>query len=276
MFSKKLLVIGGVFFLVIINIFILFISSRQVGSSSAFRHIGMGIVSPMQKIVSESIHTFRSIWFHYFYLVSTEKENDILKKKLADIIYDVNQCKETELSNARYRSLLNFKNNADLDMLSAEVIAKDPSQWYKSLVIDKGISDGISKGFPVLVPEGVVGQIIDVSDHYAKVLLIIDSNSAVDALIQPTRTHGIIKGDSEGGCKLNYVSRKEVVNTGVAVISSGLDGVFPKGLLIGQVTNIIRNKSGIFQEIIVTPYVDFDRIEEVLIILNQPVQKKSR
>jgi len=276
MFSKKMMVIAGVLGFVVVNIIVLFISARYVSSSSASRHMGMGIVSPLQKAVTVSIHSLRSMWTHYFFLVSTEKENDSLKIKLAKNIYDDNQCKETELSNDRLRKLLDFKNASKLHSLSAGVIGKDPSQWYKTLIIDKGVSEGITKGLPVVVPEGVVGQVIDASDHYAKVLLIIDSNSAVDALVQQTRAHGIIKGHSEGRCLLNYVSRKETVNIGDAVVSSGLDGVFAKGLLIGKVTDIIRNKSGIFQDIEVSPFVDFDKIEEVLVVLSPPAQSRYR
>jgi rod shape-determining protein MreC len=218
------------------------------------------------------------MWTHYFYLVSTEKENDNLKKMLAKAINVDNQCKETSLSNDRFRKLLDFKNASPLQSVSAEVIGKDPSQWYKTLVIDKGVSQGVTKGLSVIVPEGVVGQVIDASDHYAKVLLIIDSNSAVDALVQQTRAHGIIKGDSEGRCLLNYVSRKDIVNIGDAVVSSGLDGVFAKGLLIGKVTDINRNNSGIFQDIEVSPFVDFDKIEEVLVVISptQPSQSRFR
>jgi rod shape-determining protein MreC len=276
MFSRKLLLIGGIFAFAVINIIVLFVSARYVSSSSASRHMGIAIVSPLQNAVTASIQSLRSMWMHYFFLVSTEKENDSLKKMLAGTIYDVNHCKETEISNDRFRKLLDFKNASKLHYLPAGVIGKDPSHWYKTLVINKGVSEGITKGLPVVVPEGVVGQVIDASDHYAKVLLIIDSNSAVDALVQQTRANGIIKGDSEGRCLLNYVSRKEVVNIGDAVVSSGLDGVFAKGLLIGKVTDIIRNKAGIFQDIEVSPFVDFDKIEEVLVVLGPSSQISYR
>jgi rod shape-determining protein MreC len=276
MFSKKMLVMAGIFAFVVINIILLFISARYVGSSSASRHLGMGIVLPLQKAVTVSIRSIRSMWSHYFFLIATEKENDMLKKMLAKTIYDVNLCKETELSNERFRKLLDFKNASGLKSIPAEVIGKDPSQWYKMLVIDKGTSEGVIKGLPVVVPEGIVGQVIDASDHHAKVLLIIDSNSAVDALVQQTRAIGIVKGDSENRCLLNYVSRKETVNIGDSVVTSGLDGVFTKGFLIGKVTDIILNKSGIFQEIEVSPFVDFDKIEEVLIVFSPSSQSKYR
>jgi len=276
MFSKKQLVIGGVLLFAVINIIALFISARYVSPSSASRHMGMEIVSPLQKAVTVSIQSLRFMWSHYFFLLSTEKENDGLKKKLSKTLYDANQCKETEIANDRFRQLLDFKNANLLHSVAAEVIGKDPSQWYKTLVIDKGVSEGVTKGLPVVVPEGVVGQVIDAADHYSKVLLIIDSNSAVDALVQQTRVHGIIKGNPEGRCALNYVSRKEAVNIGDAVVSSGLDGVFAKGLLIGKVTDIVRNNSGIFQDIQVSPFVDFDKIEEVLVVLSQPSQNWYR
>jgi len=268
MFSRKVLIVGGLFVFVVINVILIFISARYIDSSSPFRHFGSVAVSPLQKIVTVSIRSMRSIWSHYFYLISTEKENDILKRKLAETIYDVNQCREKEYSNERFRKLLDFKTVSGLNAISAEVIGKDPSQWYKSLVIDKGSAEGVTTGLPVVVPEGIVGQVIDASNHYAKVLLIIDSTSAVDALVQQTRAHGIIKGDSKNRCLLNYVSRKEIVGIGDSVVSSGLDGVFPKGFLIGKVTDIVLSKSGIFQEIEVSPFVDFNKIEEVLVVLN--------
>ncbi len=276
MFSRKLLVISGLFTFIIVNIILMFISARYVGSSSVSRHLGMVVVSPLQKIVTVSIRSLRSMWLQYFFLISTEKENDVLKKKPAGFLYEANRCAEKEISNERFRKLLDFKTASGLFTISAEVIGKDPSQWYKTFVIDKGVSEGVTKGLPVVVPEGIVGQVIDASDHYSKVLLIIDSNSAVDALVQQTRAHGIIKGDSENRCLLNYVSRKEIVNIGDSVVSSGLDGVFAKGLLIGKVTDIILSKSGIFQEIEVSPFVDFDKIEEVLVVSNASTEIKYR
>lgn len=262
------MIVGGLFVFIVINVILIFISARYIDSSSPSRHLGMVVVSPLQKIVTVSIRSVRLIWSHYFFLISTEKENDTLKKKLAETIYNVNQCTEKELANERFRKLLDFKTVSVLNAISAEVIGKDPSQWYKTLVIDKGSAEGITKGLSVVVPEGIVGQVIDTSTHYAKVLLIIDSNSAVDALVQQTRAHGVIKGDSKNRCLLNYVSRKEIVGVGDSVVSSGLDGVFAKGFLIGKVTDIVLSNSGIFQEIEVSPFVDFDKIEEVLVVLN--------
>jgi len=119
-----------------------------------------------------------------------------------------------------------------------------------------------------VVPKGIAGQVTDVSANYSKVLLIIDHNSAVDALVQNDRARGIIQGDAAGQCLFKYVLRKHDIKIGDIVVSSGLDGVFPKGLAVGYVSAVVKPKSGIFQEVTVIPYVDFEKLEEVLIVLN--------
>jgi rod shape-determining protein MreC len=146
------------------------------------------------------------------------------------------------------------------------VVGRDPSPWFKTLIINKGYLDGVTKASPVVVPEGIVGLVVAITAHYAKVLLIIDQNSAVDAKVQATRARGIVKGDPTGRGSFNYVLRKHDISLGDSVITSGLDGVFPKGLPIGRVSEIVRLSAGIFQEIAITPYVDFDTLEEVLVL----------
>ena len=103
-------------------------------------------------------------------------------------------------------------------------------------------------------------------------LLIIDPNSAVDALVQRTRSRGLIKGIVGGKCLFKYVLRKHEIRVGDAVISSGLDGVYPKGLHIGKISGVIRRNAGIFQEVTLTPFVDFEKLEQVLIMLKQPYE----
>ena len=276
MFSKKMMMIAAIFAFIVINIIALIISARYLTSATGFRNLGIGFVSPLQKTVTECVQVVKKIWLHYFFLISAEKDNDTLKKSLAESLYNTGQCKELEISNLRFRKLLDFKNCCAVRTIAAEVTGRDPSQWCKTLIIDKGTFEGVVKGLSVIVPEGVVGQVIEASIHYAKILLIIDSNSAVDALVQQTRAHGIIKGDSENSCFLKYVSRKETVSIGDAVISSGLDNVFPKGFQIGKISDIIKNKSGIFQDIVVVPFVNFDKIEEVLVVLDPPLQNNYR
>jgi len=135
-------------------------------------------------------------------------------------------------------------------------------------MIDKGASDGLSKGSPVLVSEGIVGQIINVSKNYSRVLLITDRNSAVDALVQNSRVRGIVKGNSEDNCSFVYALRKDEVTKGEMIVSSGLDQVFPKGLRIGRILNVTKVHSQLFQDITIETSVDFDKIEEVLVLID--------
>jgi rod shape-determining protein MreC len=112
-----------------------------------------------------------------------------------------------------------------------------------------------------------VGQIVSVADHYSKVLLITDGNSAVDTLVQRTRARGLVKGNPLGDCNLAYALRKNDVQPGDVLISSGLDGVFPKGLRLGAVKEVDQDSNDMFQDVTVIPFVDFEKIEEVLVVL---------
>ena len=274
MFSKKMVMIVGVIALIVVNIIILSVNSSRYSSYGSFSYgygrTAMFFIAPFQKPVTQFVQFLKKIWGHYFFLVSVVKENDNLKKTISHTIDKNNKYREIEISNFRLRNLLNFRKTITSQVIVAEVIGQDPSPWFKTIIIDKGKSDGVEKGLPVVVPEGIAGQVIDVSCNYSKVLLIIDRNSAVDALVQRTRDRGLIKGQSDGRCLSKYVLRKHDIKVGDTVVSSGLDGVFPKGLRVGYVSKIVKPDSGIFQEVTVTPYIDFEKLEEVLVVLDPP------
>jgi rod shape-determining protein MreC len=234
--------------------------------------VGISFVAPFQEIVSRSVRFTRSIWQNYFFLVSVAHENETLKESLNQYVEKKNEWREIGLANTRLRNLLNFQKAPTHQVVAAEVIAKDPSGWFKTVIIDKGSSDGLHKGLPVVLPTGIAGQVIEVSGRYAKVMLIVDRNSAVDALVQRSRARGIIKGESADQCRFEFVLRKHDAQIGDTVIASGLDGVYPKGLRIGRVSDLSQRSSDIFYEITVTPFVDFEKLEEVLVILYPKTQ----
>jgi rod shape-determining protein MreC len=267
MFPKKMVVIVGVIVLIAVNIIVLSVSNRRYQSYGPGR-IAISLISPFQEAVSRSIRFVKDVWAHYFFLVETAKENDNYKKALSHAVERNNLYKELELSNIRFRSLLDFQKIITDNVVAAEVIGKDPSPWFKTIMINKGKDDGVKKGAAVVIPEGIVGQVAEVSARNSKVLLIIDHNSAVDALVQRSRARGIIKGGFADRCVFKYVLRKKGIAVGDTVVSSGLDGVFLKGLPVGQVSGVVKPNSGIFQEVTVTPCVDFEKLEEVLVVLN--------
>ena len=260
--------IVGVVVMMAVNIILLSVFNRRYISYYRPGRIAVSVIAPFQKASSKSIRFLKDIWYHYFFLVHVAKENENLQKALDKALEKNIRYKEIQLSDSRLRSLLNFKKSMADPVLSAEVIGKDPSPWFKTILIDKGKEDGLARGMSVVVPKGIAGQITEVSSHYSKVLLIIDPNSAVDALVQSGRARGIIKGDAAGQCLFKYVLRKHNIKIGDVVVSSGLDGVFPKGLAVGRVSNVYKPKAGIFQEVTVTPFVDFEKLEEVLVVLN--------
>ncbi len=276
MFPKKIVMIAGLILLIVAGIIFLSIAVRNPSLSSGAKKIAIAFLGPFQGSATQVVRSARNVWKHYFSLVSTAKENDRLKKELSLAVKHDNLYKETKLSNERLRKLLNFKKSKLDKVVAAEVISKDPSTWFKTIIIDKGEADNVSKGMPVVVHEGIAGQIVDTSPFYSKVLLIIDQNSAVDALVQRSRATGIIKGRSTGYCVFDYVLRKHDVHTGDIVVTSGLDGVYPKGLRIGHITEIVRRNSGMFQEVTVEPFVDFEKLEEVLIVLHSQEKGQAK
>ncbi len=271
MFSKKMVLIVGGIVLITVNVILLSITSKS-RSTLGVGSVGLSFVAPFQELVTRSVRFTRGVWEHYFLLVSVAQENDILKKMLNESIEKNNQWHEIELANTRLRNLLNFQKAPTNRVVAAEVIGKDPSGWFKTVIIDKGKAEGLQKGLPVVLPQGIVGQVIEVSSHYSKVMLVIDRNSAVDALVQRSRARGIIKGASADQCRFEFVLRKHDVQIGDTVIASGLDGVYPKGLRIGRVSDLSERKSDIFYDITVAPFVDYETLEEVLVILPSKIK----
>jgi rod shape-determining protein MreC len=269
MFSKRLLTTFCLILFAAVNIILLSISAKHRHGSSACDRVVMAGVAPFQEGVTQAARFCEHVWHHYFSLVTARQECDHLQQVLAKIRLEQSQQLESELACQRFRKLLLLDTETPLSqrLLPAQIVGLDPSIWFRTVIINKGVDDGVSKGMPVIAPEGIVGQIVAASYDYAKVLLLTDRSSAIDALVQRTRTRGIVEGEAKAYCQFKYVVRKAEISVGDTVVSSGLDGVFPKGLRVGSVTEIAKGPSGIFQEVSIRPFVDFERLEEVLVIV---------
>jgi rod shape-determining protein MreC len=270
MFSRKTLLIVGLILLLAANVIGLTLSGRSRDADWGLGQVGLALVAPFQAVVSYSLRWAGDVWRHYFVLVNTARENDHLKKELARAWAHNDRLTETVQENRRLRRLLDFQQAVGLDVLPAEVIGKDPSPWFRSVIIDKGRLSGVRKGQPVVTAQGIAGQVAEVAERYAKVLLIIDQNTAVDTLVQRSRARGLVTGTSDERCIFKYVVRQDDVQVGDVLISSGLDGVFPKGLKVGSVSAVEKAGADIFQEVMVAPSVDFATLEEVLVIRSPP------
>jgi rod shape-determining protein MreC len=180
-----------------------------------------------------------------------------------------NRYRELLTTNRRLQKLFQFKETIDYPVLAVQVIGRDPTGWFKSVIIDKGTKSGLKVNMAVVNASGVVGRLVSVSPKYAKVLLIIDQNSAVDCIIQRSREKSIIKGFTLKICKLDYVVKTSDVVVGDKVITSGMGRVFPKGLPVGEVIGVGSRPGELFKDIKVRPMVDFSKLEELLVILKE-------
>ncbi len=268
MFSHKQLILVGVALFAAINFTVITMSSNESLPAYGIERLFISITSPIQHVVSNTIHFTRDVWNTYFMTVLAVKENIELKQQLGKTIEIKNRFNELKLENTRLKKFVDFTGLVPDTYVAAQVIARDPSPWFKTIMIDKGEKDGLVKGSPVLVSEGIVGQIIKVAHNYSRVLLITDRNSAVDALVQDSRVRGMVKGNNTDKCFFVYALRKNEVKEGEIIISSGFDQVFPKGLKIGSVLKVTKVHSQLFQDITIETSVDFEKIEEVLVLKN--------
>ena len=265
MFSKKMILLIGIVFFITVNFIVLTVSSKDAFPETGVKHITISLIAPFQMAFSRSFMAIEDVWKEYFATVSAAKDYPRLQKEAARAMETINRCKELEQENIRLRKFIRFQDREKETVVAAKVIGRDPSPWFRTIMIDKGSGDGLTKGLPVLVSEGVVGQVVTVARRYSLVLLVTDRNSAVDALVQTSRARGVVKGNDSELCSFRYVLRKNKIEPGEMIISSGLDNVFPKGLRVGWVVDIKENNSQLFQEITIKTCVDFDKLEEVLV-----------
>jgi len=241
---------------------------------SFFRKIVLEAVAPVQKVLSASVKSVSDAWLHYVLLIDIEKENKNLKNKINEFKAALILYQEGYLEAQRLRKLLDLRDDYNYHFISARVIGREQAALSKTILISKGAAHGLKTGMPVIAPPGLIGRLVDVSWHVSKVLLFIDENSNVGAITQRTRTQGIISGAGPRGLVLKYISKTQDVKEGDVIVSSGMDGIFPKGLLIGQVSHVDRQEASLFLKINVAPFVDFSKLEEVLILSSDEIKIK--
>ncbi|PLY03047.1 MAG: rod shape-determining protein MreC [Desulfuromonas sp.] len=241
---------------------------RRQESSSLFERAVLRVTAPLQNGLDFAWDGLYGIWDHYLWLIETSHDNETLLAENRRLQGELTSLEELRLANQRLRRMLDFVEETELHGVAAEVIAEDATSWFRTVVIDKGSDDGLAEGMPVVVSEGVVGRVIRVAGHEARVLLITDASSAAAALVQRTRTRGISRGEGDA-LTLDFALRQADIRVGDKVITSGMGGVFPKGLAIGDVVEVEKGDFGLFQSVKVRPVADFSRLEEVLVLLGE-------
>lgn len=241
---------------------------------------GTGMVKKLVLEAAASVQIFfnipvertKSAWTRYIHLVGLEEDNRKLRQTVDELQAQLILYQEGRLEADRLRQLLSLQQEYQHSFLAARVIGKEQGAFSRSLWINKGSAHGLKPGMPVMVSQGVIGRITDISWHNSKVMLLIDQSSNVDALIQRTRAQGIVRGAGTRDCVMRYVSKTQDVREGDLVLTSGLSNIFPRGLLIGRVSHVGRTDFGLFLQINVVPFADFASIEEVMVVTGVPAQ----
>lgn len=232
-------------------------------------------VTPLADIINGSLTGIRNFWSRYLFLVGLENSNKKLLSENAALFDQLNKYREGYYEGLRLRKLLDMKDTLPYRTIAARVVDNHYDSLFKTILVNRGSTDGLKAGCPVVAAEGVVGRIMEASWHFSRVLLMIDGTSNIDAIVQRTRTQCILQGTGHPKkYRLKYIPHTENVIPGDMLISSGMAGVFPKGLIIGTVSSVHPQKGELFLEIDAAPTVDFEKLEEVLVLL--PDAEKSR
>ncbi|MEE8163615.1 MAG: rod shape-determining protein MreC [Anaerolineae bacterium] len=238
-----------------------------------FEDLALRFVVPVQGKLTSLANSLSDLTQTTRGLRELRRRNEDLQSLADSLMIENVRLKEIESENETLRRLLNFTQaNPTHSYKAAEVkgrvIGRDPSNFLSYLIIDLGSQQGIEKGMPVVAERGLVGRITDVGSNWAKVMLIIDPSSSVNALIQSSRATGVVEGHVGGSLVMKYIPQGETVNVNDIVLTSGLGGNFPKKLIIGQVTTVQQRDIEMFQEAHIRPTVDFNNLEIVLVITN--------
>lgn len=227
----------------------------------------MSVFAPILKPAARVSGLFEDAWDNYINLVDVRRENLKLREEIRELNGRIAAGNEALLAKGRLEHLLDMKDTIKAPTLAASIVGEDVTSWFRTMIIDRGSSSGIREGMAVVAADGVVGQIVKVAPTTARVLLMTDHASGIAVTIQRSRARGVVKGKGEGLCSMEFTTREEDVKVGDAVVSSGIGGVFPKGLPVGEVTMVKRGEYGIFQTVTIRPTVNFAHLEEVLVVL---------
>lgn len=230
-----------------------------------YDRVVIAITSPVQSLISWSLDTGVSIYQNYIFLWKTRRENSILLEENRKLLTTVVNLQEAKLENQRFRKLFDFKEQFKLNGVLARVIAKDVSTEFRAIRINRGENDGIQKNMAVLHHDGIVGRIWRTTPDTADIVTILDLLSAVDVIDARTRAHGIVEGMTDEVCQLKFSLRTDDIQPGDMLLTSGLGGVFPKGIPVGTVSKVFKKSFGITQNIEVRPSADFSKLEEVFV-----------
>jgi rod shape-determining protein MreC len=262
-------------FCLLLSLYILTATARGQIKNEPVGALLMWILRPLQIAGQGTANWIKGFRDNYDTLAGFRGENERLRKRVQTLEIERQRLLEAEATNRRLQQLLDFRSELPGGAITASIIANSATSWFQSCVLNKGSADGVRKGMAVVTPLGIIGKVVSVTGRTAKVLLLTDPNSGIDVLVQRTRSRGIVSGSLESGTVLKYMKRSEDVQEGDRLVTSGLDTVFPKGLLVGTVIKVRKQNRGLFQSVEVWPAVHAERVEEVLVVSAETAAAKK-
>ncbi|MDE2484114.1 MAG: rod shape-determining protein MreC [candidate division NC10 bacterium] len=258
--------------------FVLMTLQARSGSSLALltKQILLTSISPFLRLATKSFDITTTVWNEYIDLRRVRRDNQSLKEEIRQLRAEVGELRETALEHTRLSRLLQLDNRVDTEAVVVKVIGKDTTNWFRSILIGGGADRGIRRHMAVVTAEGLVGRVVEVTALASRVQLITDSESGVGVLIQRSRAIGVAAGSQGGAIQIKYLPLMTDVAVGDRIVTSGMGGIFPKGIPVGKVVQSSRPTNGtLFQSIEAQPYVDFSRLEEVMVLKRLPSSSLS-
>jgi rod shape-determining protein MreC len=272
--SKRIREGGVVAAMLLLAIIAMRMSAKSPGELSVLDRGILRIVSPAQSAMSSVARGLSGLVGRYVELTHVRGENEVLRRDNERLRAELLQAQRQAAESGRYQRLLGLRDSTPAETLAARVISIDASPYFRvaRVEIDRG-EGAVRRGMPVLTSEGVVGRINRVAGHTSDIMLLVDPRSAIDVVLPRTGGRGILRGKpGENGyrCSIEYLVRGEQAKEGDKVVTSGLGGAFPRDLAVGKISRVIPGTVGLYQEVEVTPDVDFARLSEVLVVAAPP------
>jgi len=255
--------------LVILVISSILLISRQVQDATGMSYLRRSVITiaaPFQNGFTAVIGGVGSIWDDYIFLFGTRAENTKLREEVNQLSSEVQKLREELYRAGRLEEFSTYRFETGFAGMTAQVIGESPDPWTRTIVVNRGVQEGLKRDLPVVTPDGLVGSVVETSDHSSIVRLIVDRSSRVPVLVSRSRARAILEGESSRTCQLKYLDRTEDVQQGDIVITSGLAGIYPRGIEVGTITQIVTRSHGLYQYAKVLPKAPINRLEDVLII----------
>ncbi|MCM3881665.1 MAG: rod shape-determining protein MreC [Vicinamibacterales bacterium] len=251
--------------------------SAQVNSRSGvplLEVVTFGVFAEIQRGAAGMTGSIRNAWSGYVDLRGVRAENARLRQELGEIQVRFQQEHESAERTRQLERLLGFQHQIGIDTVPTNVIGAGASPDSRTVTIDRGTSSGVRLNMAVIAPTGVVGRVVTPTAHASKVQLLVDRNAGAGALVVRSRAQGVVVGAGEELMRMNYVSGVADVKVGDVVVTSGIDGIYPRGFVIGTIESVDKG-NGLYKVIHVRPTVDFSRLEEVLVVTSRPAQASA-